>query len=123
MGLKLTLDKTKNLMYYTFKDAYWAITEPHYTSELIDFSLIAYPNRESKLMNGHMQENPSINFGSGSNSVQSELYQWHITMDVKEIFPNGWIPIGREAQYTSIYNWIKVYTKLPWKDVIEKEEN
>lgn len=121
MGLKLTLDKTKNRMFYTFEDAYWAITEPHYTSQLIDFSLKAYPNRESKLHDLHIQENPSLNYGSGSNSVDSELYQWHVIMDVREIFPD-YIPVSKESQYTSIYNWIKEYTELPFTDVFEEEE-
>ena len=121
MGLQLTLDKTKNLMYYTFIDAYWAISEPTYTTELIDFSLRAYPNREAKLMNNQRLDNPSIGYGSGASAVSCILYEWHVVMDLRVIFPDGVIPAGRDAQYTAIYNWIKEYTQLPFTDVFELE--
>ena len=119
MGLQLTLDKTKNHMYMTFEDAYWAIDNVVYTTELIDFSLKAYPNRESKLMDRHILENPSIGYGSGKNTADSSLYEWHVTMNLNEVFTDGSIPAGRDAQYTAIYNWIKEYTQLDWVDVFE----
>lgn len=131
MGLQLTLDKTKNRMYYTFEDAYWAISNVSYTPEVVSFLLRAYPNRESKLMDRQLQTNPRIGlgegedfvpYGSGDSTVSSDLYTWNIIQPLSTIFSEG-IPLDRDSQYTSIYNWIKEYTKLPWKDVIEKEEN
>ena len=121
MGLQLTLDKTKNLMYTTFEDAYWAIEDVSYTTDSIDFLLRAFPSREAKLMNLHILENPSIGYGSGDSSVCAYLYCWHVHMNLTEIFPDGSIPAGRDAQYTAIYNWIKEYTELPWTDVLEDE--
>ena len=119
MGLSLTLDKTKNLMYYTFENAYWAIENVTYTPEIIDFSLRAYPNREAKLNNGMIQTDPSIGYGSGDSSVMCYLYSWHVSQSLESIFPGGVIPTGRDAQYTAIYNWIKQYTGLPFVDVLE----
>ena len=118
MGLKLTLQKDKNLMYYDFIDAYWAISEVLYTVDTIDFRLKAYPTREAKLMDRQTLENPSIGYGSGSPVVDCSLYEWHVNMALSIIFPEG-IPMGRDAQYTAIYNWIKEYTQLPFTDVFE----
>lgn len=123
MGLQLTLDKTKNKMFYTFTDAYWAINDVVYTPELVRFILNAYPNRESKLMDGHDLENPSIGYGSGISPVNSRLYTWSVIQPIENIFPNGEIPVGKDAQYTVIYNWIKGYTELPFIDVFEDATN
>lgn len=121
MGLQLTLDKTKNPMYYTFVNAYWAIDNVFYSYDRIDFTLVAYPNREAKLMQYSILENPSIGYGSaaGAGSVSCELYTWHVTMALTQVFPDGSIPAGRDAQYTAIYNFIKEYTQLPFVDVLE----
>lgn len=119
MGLRFALDKTKNSMYTTFKDAYWAIDEVAYTTDIIKFSLKAYPSREAKLMNGQVLENPTIGIGSGDNIVNCCLYQWSVVTNITDIFPDGSIPAGKDAQYTAIYNWIKDYTKIPFDDILE----
>ena len=119
MGLQLTLDKTKNSMYTTFVDAYWAIHDVYYTTDMVTFTLEAYPSREAKLMEGQALEDPSIGFGAGDSPVYCRLYTWHVLEPISEIFPNGVIPVGKDAQYTAIYNWIKAYTQLPFVDVLE----
>ena len=121
MGLSMLLPKDKNRMYYDFEDAYWAIENVFFSYEQIDFTLTAYPNREAKLKNYSILPNPSIGFGSavGVGDVGCQLYEWHVRMALTEIFPDGQVPAGKEAQYTAIYNWIKLYTKLPFLDVLE----
>ncbi len=121
MGLSMTLAKDKNRMYHEFEDAYWAIDNVIYSFDQIDFQLMAFPSREAKLMNYSMLENPSIGYGSayGAGTVDSPLYLWHVRMELTNIFPDGSIPAGRDAQYTAIYNWIKAYTGLPFTDVLE----
>lgn len=123
MGLSMTLPKDKNQMYFEFEDAYWAIDQLLYTTDLIDFRLVAYPTREAKLKNYTTLENPSIGYGTanGAGTVACGLYTWHVSMDLTIIFPDGVIPAGRDAQYTAIYNWIKEYTQLPFEDVFEEE--
>lgn len=39
---------------------------------------------------------------------------------IKDIFPDG-IPLDADKQKTAIYNWVKVYTGLPFEDVFEEE--
>lgn len=123
MGLSMTLPKDKNTMYYEFEDAYWAIDQLIYTTDLIDFRLVAYPNREAKLMDYKTLDNPSIGYGSanGAGTVSCGLYTWHVTTALTDVFTDGSIPAGKDAQYTTIYNWIKAYTKLPFQDVFEEE--
>lgn len=123
MGLLLTLPKEKNALYYDFEDAYWAIDNVFYSCDRIDFFLHAYPSRESKKKNYSILENPSFGYGSanGAGSVSSDLYTWHVTMSLTKVFKDGSIPAGKDAQYTAIYNWIKWYTELPWKDVFEED--
>ena len=120
MGLRMDLPKDKNHMYTDFNGAYWAIDNVIYSLGMIDFSLHAYPSREAKLMNNEILDNPSIGYGSGRDTVDSILYEWHVMMDLTNIFPDGSIPAGKDAQYTAIYNWIKAYTGLPFEDVIEE---
>lgn len=124
MALSMRLPKDKNQLYFDFEDAYWAIDNVFFTTDTVDFSLFAYPNREAKLMNYSILPEPSIGYGSpiGAGSVNSALYQWHVTNDIHLIFPDGSIPAGRDAQYTAIYNWIKEYTELPFEDVLEENQ-
>ena len=130
MGLSLDLPKDKNQLYYDYINAYWAIDQVIYTTEIIDFRLVAYPTREAKLRNYSTLENPSISnskgdrFGSanGAGTVSCDLYTWHVALPITEIFSDGVIPAGKDAQYTAIYNWIKEYTQLPFEDVFEDEQ-
>lgn len=119
MGLQLTLAKDKNKMYYDFINAYWAIDNVYYTTDNVAFALKAYPNRESKQMDLHTLDNPSIGYGSGADTVDSSIYLWSVVANLDDVFSNGVIPQGRDAQYTAIYNWIKAYTRLPFTDVFE----
>lgn len=117
MGLKLSLTKNNNPMYYDFPDAYWEIDGLSYTPEQIDFRLLAYPNKEARTNNHNVLEDLTIPYGAPlGGSVNSALYQWHVTMSITNIFPDGVIPAGRAAQYEAIYNWIKEYTELPFED-------
>jgi len=119
MGLQYTLRKDKNSMYYDFIDAYWAISNVVYGVDSISFRLKAYPTRESKLMDLQTLENPSIGYGSGGVVVDSSIYVWNVNMPITNVFPDGSIPAGKDAQYTAIYNWIKDYTKIPFDDILE----
>ena len=119
MGLRMTLPKDKNHMYYDFIDAYWAIENVIYSLGMIDFSLRAFPSREAKLMNNEILSDSSIGYGSAQENVNSILYEWHVFMDLTNIFPDGSIPAGKDAQYMAIYKWIKDFTKLPFEDVLE----
>lgn len=118
MGLQMTLTKDKNKLYHDFQDAYWAITDLVYGVDAVSFMLKAFPTREAKLKDKAPQEDPSIGFGEGDPVVDSALYKWRAQFAITDIFPQG-IPIGRDAQYTAVYNWIKAYTGLPFTDVLE----
>lgn len=118
MGLKLTLPADKNPMYHEFVDAYWAISDPNYSMEEIAFVLEAYPSRDAKLLNGKPMESSSIGFGSGGDIYSTRLYVWIVRQRITSIFPNG-IPLDKDVQKTTIYNWIKAYTRLPFQDVFE----
>ena len=121
MGLRMTLPKDKNHMYYDFIDAYWAIENVIYSLGMIDFSLRAFPSREAKLMTNDILPDPSIGYGSAQENVNCILYEWHVFMELTNIFPDGSIPAGKTAQYTAIYNWVKEYTGLPFEDVLEDD--
>ena len=119
MALSMTLTKDKNRLYVDFIDAYWVIDDLFYTTDTIHFSLKCYPNRESKEMNNHVLDNPSVDFGCGSRVVDSLIYSWNVNMDLRNIFSNGVIPAGKDAQYPAIYKWVKKHTGLPFRDVFE----
>ena len=88
MGLRMTLPKDKNHMYYDFIDAYWAIENVIYSLGMIDFSLRAFPSREAKLMTNDILPDPSIGYGSAQENVNSILYEWHVFMELTNIFPD-----------------------------------
>ena len=120
MGLSLTLTKEQNTLYHDFENAYWAINDLSYDTTSCYFRLNAYPSREAKLKNLTTLENPTIGFGSsGSKVVNSILYTWEVQLAISDIFPNG-IPLDSDEQKTTIYEWIKTYTKLPFEDVLEE---
>ena len=121
MGLQLTLTKEHNKIYADFPNAYWAIEDVMYTTDKIGFRLYAYPSRSAKLLNHNALEDPSIGFGgpTGAGSVDCALYMWNVEMALTQVFPDGAIPAGRDAQYTAIYTWIKEFTGLPFTDVLE----
>ena len=121
MGLKMTLSKENNSLYCDFVDAYWAIDSVMHGIETVSFRLVAYPSRDAKLANQFTQVNPTLGFGRATyKMVDSELYIMPFDAPAEDIFPNG-IPLGKDAQYTAIYTWIKIYTQLPFEDVFELE--
>lgn len=121
MALQMTLAKDKNTMYFDFPNAYWVIEDLNYTTKAVVFRLNVYPNRESKLMQNHVLDNPTVGVGGAMNVVSSRLYTWQAVTEITNIFPNG-IPLSADEQKTAIYNWIKSYTGLPFIDVLEEEQ-
>jgi len=119
MGLLMTLQKDKNHMATEFANAYWSITDLGYDIETLHFRLDCVPSREAKLLAGTQIENRTVNgFGICQSIYRPELYSWSPTFNIAEVFPDG-IPLGRDAQLTQIYNFIKSYTGLPFEDVFE----
>ena len=121
MGLQMTLTKDKNKLYHDFQNAYWAITDLVHNTDSVSFLLEAFPSREAKLKDRTPMESSGIGdgFGTGGIMVRSSLFEWRGVFEIQDIFPNG-IPIGRNAQYTAEYNFIKEYTELPFTDVLEE---
>ena len=118
MGLKLTLEKEKNQMYYDFENAYWAIDEINYTTELLYGKLICYPSREARKKQGEKVNSSLSVGGSYFPTVECLLYEWEFATKISSVFPNG-IPLSVDEQKTAIYNWVKTYTGLPFVDVLE----
>lgn len=122
MGLKMTLSLDKNHLYNEFVDAYWAITELVYDFDTLHFKLACFPSREARLLDGTKIEEPSIDgYGFCQPVYRPELYSWSPYFGIEEVFPEG-IPLGRDAQLTQIYTFIKEYTGLPFEDVFEDME-
>ena len=121
MGLKLTLPKECNHLDYEFKDAYWSISELSYDTKNCLFRLSAYPTREAKLANLSPLAPTLLPVGSSAYPVVNcELYLWEAIIPVQSIFLNG-IPLDENEQKTSIYKFIKAYTRLPFEDVFEDD--
>ena len=119
MALQLTLPKECNNLYYEFEDAYWYISELGYDTQNCYFMLVAYPNREVRLIDGQLlPSNPLPIGGLTSNAVKGDLYRWRGIFPIADIFPTG-IPLDVNQQKTAVYNFIKAYTKLPFEDVYE----
>lgn len=119
MGLKLTLEKDMNHMYYDFVDAYWKLEDISYTTEHVSFALCAYPSREaSKNKNGKVEYGLPFG-GSAYQFYMPLLYKWNGAETISTVFPEG-IPLGANEQLTGIYNWVKRYTGIPFEDVLEE---
>ena len=122
MGLKMTLPKDKNHMATEFVDAYWAITQLSYDIVGVHFKLACFPSRDAKLLDGVAVEDPSIGgFGLCQPIYHPELYSWEPFFRIEDVFPEG-IPLGKDAQFTIIYTFIKTYTGLPFEDVLEGDQ-
>lgn len=120
MGLKMTLPKEKNGMYVDFTDAYWCIEDVAYGVNEVCWTLYCYPSREVRQHQMMILTDKSIGVGSSmSDVVDGRLYLWEAVFPITDIFPEG-IPLGRDAQYTAIYGFIKEYTRLPFEDVLEE---
>ena len=120
MGLSMTLTKTQNHMYEDYLEAYWVITDIGYSTDMVSGNLVCYPSRECSKKNGtDVTDWQSISFGSPTfTTYKCDLWHWTFMERIEVIFPNG-IPLSVDAQKSAIYNWIKDYTKLPFKDVFE----
>lgn len=119
MGLKLTLPKEDNRLYYDFVDAYWSVDDIKYTTQTVSFVLHCYPSREAKHMNNSDITEHSFQFGSASPNIRfTVLYSWETYAMVTDIFPGG-IPLSENEQKTALYNWVKSYTGMPFVDVYE----
>lgn len=124
MGLQMTLTRDNNSLYCDFTGAYWAIDEVAHDIEKVWFRLVAYPSREAKFANRTLPVNPNLGYGRPVRGmVECELYYMPMNAPVADVFTDGVIPAGRNAQYTAIYNWIKSYTQLPFEDVFELMED
>lgn len=119
MGLQLTINERQNLLHHTFEDAYWAIDKLSYDLTRVSFSLRAFPSRDAKIKEGTPVEDDVPVLGYSTDLRYSpELFQWRANFPVEQVFPNG-IPLGKDAQYTAVYNFIKEHTGLPFADVFE----
>lgn len=116
MGLRYTLTKEQNRMCMDIA-AYWHITNLSYTTDLVNFCLVAYPTRDCAERESLPVES-RLSFGSPYSPIECELYRWQTSVNIREIFPSG-IPLDANEQKTAIYNWVKAYTGLPWEDVYE----
>lgn len=120
MGLKLTLNKENNRLYTDFLDAYWAIDGITYSTQYMAFALICYPSRGAKMQHNVPMPPSTLPIGGvGIEVYGTELYRWQTQLAITDIFPDG-IPLGENKQKTTIYNWIKGYTSLPFEDVLEE---
>jgi len=119
MGLELALKKNQNHFYVDFNNAYWYLKDIQYGTELGIFTLAAYPNQEAKSKFMTEVEIKSNGYGSCTYPVvNNEIYSWTSEFRIRDVFPNG-IPLNVNEQKTALYNFIKSYTQLPWKDVLE----
>ena len=119
MGLKLTLSKENNPLYYDFVNAYWAITNINYTVNQCIFKLEAFPSRDAKYKTRTPLEGTTLPIGCASSPMfETNLYEWDGTFMISDIFPSG-IPLDANEQKTAVYNFIKSYTSLPFEDVFE----
>ena len=121
MGLRLTLSKENNTLYYDFFDAYWHIENIVYTTTQVGGVLKCYPSRESSLKN-ETKISPNLNIGNSIFPlVDACIYRWDFIFDLSKVFKDN-IPLDKNEQITSIYEYVKKYTGLPFKDVYEEEQ-
>lgn len=120
MGLSLTLGPEQNHIGIEFPNAYWHVEGISYGGGYTAGSLVCYPSRDVALREGtELSEWEQIPIGGPTyNHAHAKLWSWDFSFPTAVAFPNG-IPLDEKAQKTAIYNWIKGYTKLPFKDVIE----
>lgn len=126
MGLKLTLKKQDNKMYYEFVDAYWKIENIIFSNAngvaYVSFELNAYPSREaSKKYLATIEYSNTIPVGGAFDLAYSpRIWYWEATFKTADVFPNG-IPVSEAEQKDVIYALVKNYTGLQFEDVIETE--
>lgn len=120
MALELTLEAKYNHMAIDFIDAYWKITSITYDTEHVYFYLKTFPSREASKKASEFITDRLVIGGSIYTTFEPQLYSWEGVTHIGDVFPNG-IPLDPNEQKTALYNWIKAYTQLPFKDVFETE--
>ena len=119
MGLKLTLSVENSYVGAEFVDAYWRIDNLNYTTTDVWANLVCYPSRDASKFNAIEIPGPTIPVGTPVRRIyDTALYKWNAVTPIANIFPEG-IPLDEDTQKTAVYNWIKSYTGLPFKDVFE----
>lgn len=120
MGLRLTLKKEDNLLYNEFTDAYWKINDLRYSTDNTVFELCCFPSREASKKNLSSVPSSSLPVGGAVGPVyNTKLYTWLAAFNTRDIFPQG-IPLDSNEQKSTIYEFIKSYTELPFEDVFEE---
>ncbi len=120
MGFSLTLGKESNCLYTEFKDAYWVIKDISYSTTDVSFILVCYPSREARKQDNCTMGKSKLPVGGPSlGFFKSELYRWRGQFAISDLFPKG-IPVDPNAQASRIYSFVKSYTGLKFKDVLEK---
>lgn len=118
MGLRLFMSASQNRLAIDV-DAYWRVENLMYSPDQLAFQLTAYPSRECALKEGSGVIDSVIPFGSPYSPVDGVLHVWRVETEIVKVFPQG-IPLDPDAQKTAIYNWLKSYTGVPFKDVFEE---
>ena len=124
MGLKLTLKKQDNKMYYDFIDAYWKVENVLFSNSggisYLGFTLNAYPSRDaSKMYLKPINYSGEIPVGGAESlAYEPRIWYWEATFKTADVFPSG-IPITETEQKDEIYKLVKKYTGLPFEDVLE----
>ncbi len=115
MGLLMDLKKENNGLYMDILPAYWSIEDVRFENAEGEsytlFSLLAYPSRESKLVQ-RQEVTSSLGFGGPSGEVvDSVLYRWDALFKTDLIFPQG-IPIQEAEQKDAVYPFVIDYLEL-----------
>ena len=127
MALSLTVKKQDNPLFIEFIDAYWCVENINFSTidkqMYVSFNLNTYPSREARYKNLYpIEQTGEIPIGGASKiAYDTTLRRWEATFRAIDIFPEG-IPMTEDEQKLILYEWIKDYTKLPFIDVFEDEE-
>lgn len=124
MGLLMKLPKEDNALYTDFDQAYWSIEDIMFANlngqAYVEFSLFAYPSRETKPKNMEPMPTPTFVVGGPTNIAYStRLYQWRESALTDQLFPDG-IPLSESAQKDVLYSYVKERCCLvDYTDVLE----
>lgn len=123
MALSLTLKAKENVLYEDFENAYWCVEDIGFSSisgkMYVDFSLNTYPSREAKYKKLQSLEPSDLPIGGAIGIAYNPLiHTWQATFEAQDVFKTG-IPMEEVEQKRILYNFVKVYTDLPFEDVLE----
>ena len=122
MAIEIKLPKELNHLNIDFDKAYWVIQDIGMRIDLDNqvrygFTLNVYANKYSKECTDKHKENVDVFKGIGYSFVpvstrdNNILYQWRFIDTPTIIFPQG-IPISRDQQLTSCYEYLKQRLEL-----------